>query len=143
MAANYPTSIKVWTPKVNLTDTVIAEDVNTVYEELEAVQRQLGAGGVTTSAIWGSDPAGFNTSTTSWGSLRARIQNIENGTFNAVTSKGGSTITPSATTVVGLKLKAVASQTANLLEVRNAADEVKISVNAAGQFIGTIDGGTA
>lgn len=143
MAAEYPTRIKSWVKRVNLTDTVVAEDVNTAYDEIEAIETQLGSGGVTTSMIWGTDPAGFNTATTNWGSLKARLQNIENGVHAAVSNKGGSTITPAAVGTTGLKLKAIASQTSNLLEIRNSADEVKASFTAAGVFIGTIDGGTA
>jgi hypothetical protein len=142
MAANYPNTIKVWDPKVNLRDLVVAEDVNTVYEELEAVQRQLGAGGVATSAIWGTS-GDVNTSTTNWGSLRARIQNIENGVFFAVSRRGGSVITPAETTRVGLTVAAVSGQTANLLELRNSSNQAVATWAANGAFTGTIDGGTA
>jgi hypothetical protein len=141
MAANYPTTIKVWEPVVNLQDLVVAEDVNTVYEELEAVQRQLGAGGVSTSAIWGT-VGDFNTSTTNWGSLRARLQNLENGAFYAVSRRGGSVITPSGASAVGLTVTATSGQSANLLEIRNSSNTVVSRFNSAGQFVGTIDGGT-
>lgn len=144
MAANYPSSIKVWTPKVNLADLVVAEDVNTVYEELESVQRQLGvgAGGLTTSGEWGAS-GDFNSTTTSWGSLRARVQNIENGVFFAASRRGGSVITPSSASVVGLTVRGATSQSANLLEIRNASNQLVSSFNSSGNLIGTIDGGTA
>jgi hypothetical protein len=144
MAANYPSSIKVWTPKVNLQDLVIAEDVNTVYEEIEAMQRQLGvgAGGLSVSGEWGAS-GDFSSATTSWGSLRSRIQNIENGVFFAASRRGGSVIAPSGASVVGVTVRAASGQTANLLEVRNASNQVVSSFNSSGNFIGTIDGGTA
>lgn len=144
MAANYPLSIKVWEPVVNLQDQVVAEDVNTVYEEVEAMQRQLGvgAGGLTTSGEWGAS-GDFSSSTTSWESLRTRIQNIENGVFFAASRRGGSVVTPSTASVVGLTVKAASSQTANLLEIRNASNQVVSSFNSSGNLIGTIDGGTA
>jgi hypothetical protein len=144
MAANYPSSIKVWQPKVNLADLVIAEDVNTVYEEIESMQRQLGvgAGGLTTSGEWGAS-GDFNSTTTSWGSLRARIQNMENGIFYAASRRGGSVITPSGAAVTGLTVKAATGQTANLLEIRNASNQLVSSFNSSGNLIGTIDGGTA
>jgi hypothetical protein len=143
MAANYPNTIKVWTPVVNLQSLVVAEDVNTVYEELEAVQRQLGAaGGVATSAVWGTS-GDLNTSTTNWGSLRARLQNIENGVFFAVSRRGASVIQPSEVSRVGLTIRAATGQTANLFELRNASNQVVANWSAAGAFTGTIDGGTA
>jgi hypothetical protein len=142
MAANYPNTIKIWDPVVNLQDLVVAEDVNTVYEELEAVQRQLGAGGVATSAIWGST-GDVNTSTTNWGSLRARIQNIENGVFFAVSARGASVIQPSDVARVGLTIRAATGQTANLLEIRNSSNQIVANWAASGAFTGTIDGGTA
>ena len=144
MAANYPNTIKVWDPVVNLQDLVVAEDVNTVYEEVEAMQRQLGVGpgGISTSAVWGS-AGDLNTSTTNWGSLRARLQNIENGVFYAVSQRGGSTITPSTTTRTGLTITAIASQTSNLLELRNSSNVAVASWSATGAFTGTINGGTA
>ena len=144
MAANYPSSIKVWEPVVNLQDLVVAEDINTVYEEVEAMQRQLGvgAGGLTTSGEWGAS-GDFNSTTTSWGSLRTRIQNIENGVFFATSRRGGSVITPSGSAVVGLTIRAATGQTGNLVEVRNSSNQVVSSFNSSGNFIGTIDGGTA
>jgi len=144
MAANYPLSIKVWEPVVNLQSLVVAEDVNTVYEEIESMQRQLGvgAGGLTTSGEWGAS-GDFSSATTSWESLRTRIQNIENGVFFAASRRGGSVVTPSTASVVGLTVKAAASQTANLLEIRNASNQVVSSFNSSGNLIGTIDGGTA
>jgi hypothetical protein len=142
MAANYPNTIKVWDPVVNLQDLVVAEDVNTVYEELEAVQRQLGAGGVATSASWGS-VGDVNTATTNWGSLRARVQNIENGVFFAVSNRGASVIQPSEVSRVGLTIRAATSQTANLFELRNSSNQIIANWSASGAFTGTIDGGTA
>jgi hypothetical protein len=144
MAANYPASIKVWTPKVNLQDLVVSEDVNTVYEEIEAMQRQLGVGpgGLTISGEWGAS-GDFSSATTTWTSLRARLQNIENGVFFAASRRGGSVIAPSGAAVVGLTVRAASGQTANLLEVRNSSNQVVSSFNSAGNLIGTIDGGTA
>lgn len=142
MASSYPVSIKTWVPKENVTDLVIAEDVNTVYEELETVERQLGVGGVTVSPVWGT-LGELNTTTTTWLSLKERLVNIEAGVFNAVSAKGGSTVIPASTTRTGLILKAIPSQTSNLLEVHNSSNTVVASINAAGAFSGVIDGGTA
>lgn len=144
MAANYPLSIKTWNPRVNLRDLIVAEDINPVYEEIESMQRQLGvgAGGLSTSAEWGA-AGDFSSATTNWESLRPRLQNIENGVFFAASRRGGSVVTPSSASVVGLTVRAAGSQTANLLEIRNSSNQIVSSFNSSGTFIGTIDGGTA
>jgi len=142
MASSYPASIKTWVPKENVTDLVIAEDVNTVYAELETVERQLGIGGVTISPTWGSNGE-LNTATTTWNSLKDRLSNIEAGVYNAVSAKGGSVVVPAVTTRAGLVLRAIASQTSNLLEIQNSSNTVVASFSASGVFTGVIDGGTA
>ena len=108
------------------------------------MQRQLGVGpgGISTSAIWGS-AGDLNTSTTNWGSLRSRLQNIENGVFFAVSRRGNSVINPSEPTRVGLTITATTGQTANLLELRNSSNTTVAAWSATGSFTGTIDGGTA
>jgi hypothetical protein len=42
MAAEYPSAIKSWTPVVDDVNHVMADDVNSIYEEIEAVQTELG-----------------------------------------------------------------------------------------------------
>lgn len=142
----YPNAIKIFTRKVDLQDLVVAQDVNQLYDEVETIETQLGAGGVTTSGTWGSSGT-FTTNTTSWTGLNTRLQNIENGVYSAFTFRvkttGGSTVTPSATDVVGLNIKATSGQTANLLEVRNASNAFALKVTTAGVTGGVIDGGTA
>jgi hypothetical protein len=86
--ASYPTEIKIFTRKVNNQDRVIAPDVNFAYDEIEEVQKQLGAGGVVTST-WGS--SAFTSTTTSWPTLRARLANIENGVYFLNTGIDGGT----------------------------------------------------
>lgn len=142
MAASYPGSLKTWVQKENVTDLVVAEDVNTLYDEVEIIERQLGVGGVVISPTWGSQGE-LDTSVTTWANLKTRLANIEAGVFNAVSKKGASVISPSTTTRVGLTLQAVASQTSNLLEVKNSSNTTVASINAAGVFSGVIDGGTA
>lgn len=145
MAASYPLSIASFTPRVNLQDLVRAEDVNVVYDEIVAIETQLGAGGVATSPTWGS--AAFSTSVTNHGSLRLRLNNIEAGVYTGVLERvstvGGSTILPSSASTRGLIIRAASSQTANLLEFQNSSGTATGSVSAAGAFVGVIDGGTA
>jgi hypothetical protein len=42
MAAEYPSAIKSWTPVVDDVNHVMADDVNSIYEEVEAIQTELG-----------------------------------------------------------------------------------------------------
>lgn len=42
MAATYPGGIKSWTPRTDNVDDVMADDVNTGYEEITALQTELG-----------------------------------------------------------------------------------------------------
>ena len=152
MPASYPSSIKIWSindagfeyPQ-DLRTVVYARHVVTIYDEVTAIQQQLGAGGVTTGAVSSSLPT-YSSSTTSWASLRERLLNIESGVFQGVTNRvstvGGSTITSAGDSTVSLTVRAKSGQTANLLELRNSSGTIVTSVGPSG-FIATIDGGSA
>jgi hypothetical protein len=146
VAAKYPTEVKRWTSRKDLVDLVVADDVNTAYDEITAIEDELGSGGVKTSPTWGS--SSFTSGTTVWDNLKARLANIENGVYTAfnqrVATTGGSTIQSTGNSVVSLTVKAKTSQTANLIEVKNSSDTVVASVSTAGTLFATkIDGGTA
>jgi hypothetical protein len=133
MVAFYPSSVKTWVPRVNLQDPVLAEDVNTVYEELTAVQTELGVS-PKTSGTWGS--GSFNSTTTAWSSLKARIQNIENGLYSVhegyVSKLGGTTVIPSGTSTVNLTVRAQSSQTADLFQARTSSGSVITKIDSSG-----------
>lgn len=78
MAAIYPGSVRVFTPKVDLVDTVMASHVNLLQDEMTAVQTTLGTGVLTSS--WAGT---FSTGTTSHATLGARLLNIEAGLRSA------------------------------------------------------------
>ena len=91
MPASYPSSIKNFTYRVDNQDKVIASDVNVSYDEIVAIETQLGTGGVASNSGWGG---AFDTTTTDWsnsGGLRARLQNIENGVYRLNSSIDGGT----------------------------------------------------
>lgn len=144
MPAQYPNSLKTFVTKVDLQDYVIANDINQVYEEVTSIQSTLGTL-PQVSAVWGSGT--FTSTTTNWSSTKARIQNVEHGVYSlvqtAVLNVGGSTITPSSSSTVGLTIKGASGQTANLVEFKNSAGAVVAYITAAGAFVGQIDGGTA
>lgn len=142
MPASYPAGIKTFTQRQDLRDLVVAADVNIIYDEVTALETELGVN-PSESAGWSGS---FNNVQTSWASVATRLQNIEYGLNVAVNQRvatvGGSTITPSSASVVGLNIKAASSQTANLIEFRNSSNTVVTAVTASGN-INLIDGGTA
>jgi hypothetical protein len=156
MSASFPINVKTWSPldetyPRNL-EIVRAFHVTDTYFEITAIEQELGTGGLKTSVVDNSIPFNVNTGsgTTSgitWGSMRLRLNNMEQGVIDGVTRRvrttGGSQIRPSTADVVGLSIRAQTSQTANLLEIRNTSNTIVNRFNASGQFVGVIDGGTA
>jgi hypothetical protein len=155
MAASYPTSVKVWSPTdvgfnypEDLKEIVYARHVTTIYEEVTAVQQELGSGGLRTSALDAPTSTPYDpTSGKIWNNLRERLNNIERGTYDGairrVQNVGGSTITPSAAATIGLTIRAASGQTANLIEFRNSSNTVRSFVGSDGLLAGVIDGGNA
>lgn len=145
--AYYPSQVTSFPRKVDLTSLVVANDVNSVYEEVEQTQQYIGVNPQTVST-WTVGTVDF-TAPKAWSNLGARIGNIEVGLYQAYTNRvstlGGSTITSSGTGVVGLTIQPITSQTANILEIKNAAGNANlVTVNPAGTLVAvTIDGGSA
>ena len=75
MTAAYPSSVKSFTTKVDFTDTVLAEHVNSLQEEVNALQNNLGTL-IKTGSGWVGE---FDLVTTAWNTLKDRIANIEYG----------------------------------------------------------------
>jgi hypothetical protein len=144
----YPTTgVKLFDPKVDLQSVVLANDVNQVYSEVTAIETHLGAAGVAISSAWaGIEPD--LTANKNWTTLNGRLVNIEGGVYKAITDRvdvaGGDTITSSATGVVGLEFRLVNSQTANPIQVTNAAGTGQVFyVTPTGKVVASsINGGT-
>ena len=140
MTASYPTTVKSFTTKVDFTDTVLAAHVNSLQEEVVALQTELG----TDVAVGSGWVGAVDFSTTNWNTLKDRIANIEYGLKDVyddyVSDVGGSVIIPSSSSVKGLVIKAASSQTANLLEFQNSSSTVVSRVTSAGVF--EVDGKT-
>jgi hypothetical protein len=91
MPAVYPTNKVNFTRKVDLQDLVVAADINSAYDEIEAIQATLGL----LPALQGS---------TNWGTVKARLENIE--------SVLGTAITPSSSSVTsGFGYKRITAST--------------------------------
>ena len=89
MTAAYPAAVKSFSTKVDFTDTVLAEHVNTLQEEVNALQANLG-----TFIKTGSGGVGnYDAVTTAWNTLKDRLANIEYGLTDVWTAvpSGGST----------------------------------------------------
>lgn len=121
MSAVYPSAIKTFSRRRDLLDIIQAVDINQVYDEVTSVQTYLGTFLTSKPAAWGSESF---TTPSSWPTLRERIENIEAGVYaainNRVQSSGGSTITPSSTSTVGIILQAISSQTSDLLQAKTS-----------------------
>ena len=132
MTAAYPATVKSFTTKVDFSDTVLAEHVNSLQEEVNALQANLGTF-IKTGSGWVGE---FDQVTTAWNTLKDRLANIEYGLGEVYTDytslSGGSTILSSGNSVVGLTLKAKTSQTANILEIRDSSNNLTASVTSAG-----------
>lgn len=90
MTASYPATVKSFTTKVDFTDSVLAEHVNSLQDEVNALQTNLGTYIRTGSGWIGS----FDQVTTSWNTLKDRLANIEYGlkdAYDAMIPSGGTT----------------------------------------------------
>lgn len=90
MTAYYPTAIKTFTVKADYTTTILAEHVNSLQEEVNSLEFYLGTY-ITTSSGWAGT---FDTTTTTWNTLKDRIANIEYGITQAIAGSvptGGTT----------------------------------------------------
>jgi hypothetical protein len=103
--ANYTgaASVRSYIARTDLVDTVIADNVNSLQEEVNAIETVLGSVATSNSPLVSTFSGSWSTSTTTWGTLGARLLNIESGLVNGVgasapyvTKSGGSTITTSS-----------------------------------------------
>jgi hypothetical protein len=128
MAARYPANTMSFDYRANVTDLIQAQDVNVLYDEVSSVGTYLGQN-PHISATWGN--SAFTSGTTTWESVAARIQNIENGVYTGINSRvhtdGGSTIQPSTSSVVGLIVKATSGQSVNLFESQTSGSSTAVT----------------
>jgi uncharacterized membrane protein len=129
MPAQYPASVRTFTNKVDLVDTVFADHVNILQDEVRALEVTFG------NQVLVSTYTGTFAQTTSWSTVGARLANIEAGLVSGVVGspyfkKTGDTISP-ASGSIALGLKTTAG-TANLLEARNSANTLRFNINFDG-----------
>lgn len=133
MAASYPGAIRTsFSVKKNYVDIVNDWNVNDLQDEIVAVETSLGINpSVSTSG------GSYTVTATTFASVSARIANVEAGVLGDVHTQyakvvGGSTVTPSGTSVVGLNIKATGGQVADLQQWRDSSNNVVSRVDNAG-----------
>jgi len=91
MTAQYPSAIRAFSTKVDFTDVIYADHVNSLQDEVNSIETNVG-----TSITVGSGWIGtFDTTTSTWNSLKDRIANIEYGLYAVYTGTAGGTSTGS------------------------------------------------
>ena len=139
MAASYPSSIRVFTTKTNVTDVVDASHPNSVQEEVVAIESTLGESPQVSTA---PSPSGtFTATSTSFASVNARLANIETGvvadSHSQYLKKAGDTgnvITIVSSSTKGLVVRGAGSQSAALQEWQNNGSTVLASVSSSGSL---------
>lgn len=136
MASSYPSSIKSFTNRVDLVDTIYAGHINSLQDEVRAIEYSLGTG------ILASTYTGSFSQTSSWTNLSDRLANIEKGMVNGVAGspyflRTGDTVT-AAVGQVGLTVRSPSGGTANVLEARTSSNTLGFRVDYQGiPYVGT------
>lgn len=134
--ASFPTSNRTFTAKVDVSDTVYADHINVLQEEVRALSTSLNGEPVVTNVLTSTYTGTFTSATTTWTSLSSRLLNIEaglvNGVANAVYVKkaGGDTIQP-ASGIVALAVKNTTG-TADLFQALDSTNTKKFNIDYQG-----------
>ena len=134
MAATFPSSIRPFVAQVDLVSTVIADNVNSLQQEVVALETTLGTAATNQNPLVSTWAASF-TQGLLWGTVADRLANLEAGLLNGIPGApyvavaGGSTI--STNNNKGLVLRTV-SGTTNLLETYNASSVLGFNLDSSG-----------
>ena len=134
MAAVFPNSVRQYTPQQDLVNTIIADNVNSLQEEVKKIEEVIGSAATSQNPLTSSWTGTFSQATT-WGTIYDRFANIEAGLVSGVANapypltSGGSTIT--TTNNKGLLLRAGATSL-NLLEAYSNANVLGFNLDASG-----------
>lgn len=117
MTAKFPTDYRQFTAKVDLVDTVYADHVNALQEEVRALETTLG------TATLSSDLSQAFSFATSWSTVSDRLANIERGLVNGVTGApylrdGSTTNTLTFKQATGTSDSLVAKDQSNVTQFR-------------------------
>jgi hypothetical protein len=84
MVAVFPNSVRQYTPQQDLVNTIIADNVNSLQEEVKKIEEVLGSAATSQNPLTSTWTGSFSQATT-WGTLYDRIANIESGLIAGVT----------------------------------------------------------
>lgn len=122
--ASYPSSIAIFTAKVNVTDIIDASHPNNIQDEVTAIEATLGTEPrLSTTPLSGGT---FNGTSTTYATLKARLDNIEQGIVSDAHTQyirkagdSANVITAGTSSVKPLILKGASGQSVNLQEWQN------------------------
>lgn len=142
MAAAYPSSVKVFTTHVNITEVIDAGHPNTIQDEVVAIESTLGV--LPSLSTAPSSSGTFDATSYLYDTVSERLANIETGVVSDAHTqyirKSGDSANIIETTdaaVTGLIIKGASGQTANLLELKNSSGTVVAYIDAAGNLTAT------
>lgn len=136
MPASFPSTIRQFTAKVDLQDTILADHINALQDEVRAIEITLNGTTDATNGLLTSNYTGTFASTTTWTSLDDRISNIEAGLVNGLAvspyvKKAGDSMTVSNAVALTLK-NSSATVTSNLFEAYNSSNTLGFALNGSG-----------
>jgi hypothetical protein len=143
MAATYPGSVRVFSSKTNVIDTIDASHPNTIQEEVVAIETVLGEN-PNLSVVANANTA-FNPASVSYGTVSARLANIENGVvadshtqYLRKTTDGASTnrIDTNGINNRGLIIRGALNQAVNLQEWQDSIGVIQAALQPDGTFTG-------
>ena len=135
MPADYPGLVHSFSPRQDLVDTVIADNVNALQLEVAAVQTVLGSSANSTNPLISTFSGTWSSATSSWGTVGARLLNIEAGLVNGVPNvpyvlkTGGSTITTTSNKAIVLQ---TGTGSLNLLESYSSGAVLGFNLDSSG-----------
>lgn len=135
----FPINVRTFVPRVNLQDTVNADDVNSLQTEVYNIEYYLNGTSTPQAGMLTSNWTGsFVQRGTTWPSLADRINNIEAGLVNGVTTgnspyfkKSGDTVTVSNAVAIKAKNILLTNGT-NLVETYDYTNTLGFAVDGAG-----------
>lgn len=136
MPASFPSSVKSFTAKVDLQDTILADHINSLQDEVRAIELALNGTVDASNGLLTSNYTGSFANTTSWNSLDERITNIERGLVNGIATapyllKAGDSMT--VANLVALTLKnSSATVSNNLFEAYNSTNTLGFAISGSG-----------
>ena len=141
MAASYPSSVRVFSTHVNVTEIIDAGHPNSLQDEVVAIETTLGTSPNVSTAP--SSSGTFNTSSYTYADVNSRLANIETGIVSdshtqylKKTSDSSNIIVTGSASTKGLVIKASTSQSANLVEFQNSSGSVVSYIDPTGALHG-------